>query len=167
MINKWVNTNGGPLVGASENVISNWKGVDGSSSDAAESDYDRACSVIDFLGVVDCGGFPVIVFGDEPLQSAFVHCNDNLVVRWVSCKSYEIANKVLLEVPVQLPQLQEKLSYSQRDNVFKFFDSVFDGAEDREGGEFDLSQGDYILTTELYKEDDQYEFIVHRFKEID
>ncbi|WP_284428237.1 Imm21 family immunity protein [Acidovorax sp. SUPP2522] len=88
MINKWVNTNGGPLVGASENVISSWKGVDGSSSGASESDYDRACSVVDFLGVVDCGGFPVIVFGDEPLQSAFVHCNDNLVVRWVSCKSY-------------------------------------------------------------------------------
>ncbi|WCM98326.1 hypothetical protein M5C96_02345 [Acidovorax sp. GBBC 1281] len=68
---------------------------------------------------------------------------------------------------MQLPQLQEKLSYSQRDNVFKFFDSVFDGAEDREGGEFDLSQGDYVLTTELYKEDGQYEFIVHRFKKID
>ncbi|WP_284428224.1 hypothetical protein, partial [Acidovorax sp. SUPP2522] len=80
---------------------------------------------------------------------------------------YEVANKILLEVPVQLPQLQEKLSYSQRDNVFKFFDSVFDGAEDREGGEFDLSQGDYVLTTELYKEDGQYEFIVHRFKKID
>ncbi|GKS92853.1 Imm21 family immunity protein [Acidovorax sp. SUPP2539] len=168
MINKWINTNGGPLVGASGNVISHWKGVDGSSSSVdAGIDYDRACSIIDFLGVVDCGGFPVVVFGDEPLQSTFVHCNDKLVVRWVSCKSYEVADKVLLEVPEQLPQLQEKLSYSQNDNIFKFFDSFFDGAQGKEEGQFDLAQGDYVLTTELYKDEGQYEFIIHRFKKND
>jgi len=44
----------------------------GSSTAAEQTDYVRACNVVDYVGIIDCGASHVIILGDEPLQSKFI-----------------------------------------------------------------------------------------------
>ena len=44
----WVSSEGGPLILIGKSDLSNWEGIDG-------FDYDRACPVEDYVGVIEVG----------------------------------------------------------------------------------------------------------------
>lgn len=100
----WIDTAGGPLICAAYPVGLNWRGTQASSIDDTQSDYDRACEIADYVGVVSCASSCVLVFGDEPLQTTVVRLSDgNAVVRWISCASENAAQSVLASIPTALP----------------------------------------------------------------
>jgi len=77
---------GGPLVLLLEKHLRLWKGIAGSSSSGGKltTDYDRACAVEDYLGIIQCSHFDVLVLGDEPLRTAwFPHGDAGMFIRWV------------------------------------------------------------------------------------
>ncbi|MFJ3670334.1 Imm21 family immunity protein [Streptomyces sp. NPDC090106] len=90
----WVSSMGGPLIVVPESCISAWGGCteDGSVLGEADGqdDYDRACAVDDWAGVIAVGaeGATALVLADEPAKTCFLP-EEQLFVRWLAADSEE------------------------------------------------------------------------------
>lgn len=94
-----MNTSGGPLVAAAAEYAKSWQGVEGSSIKEEMMDYERACDVNDYLETIPCGDGEALIFGDEPLQSAFFVVDGSLLLaRWVHCDSYDLADSTIKNI---------------------------------------------------------------------
>lgn len=164
MAAKWICSGGGPLLCASPMVMRKWRGTQGSSVGQLESDYDRACGQADYASAISCGQSQVLVLGDEPLQSAFIVYPTGLVViRWVSCISLESAEHAISLLPAKLPEIEEAIHFLLEEDRVEMFDAAWDGKDVVESLSVSLSVGQFAITTELYKADGLFEFLVHRF----
>ncbi|MFF4427511.1 immunity 21 family protein [Streptomyces sp. NPDC001549] len=79
----WVESGGGPLVVVPAEVLTRWEGAD---SEGPESDYDRACAVVGYTGLLAVGPSDALVLGDEPSSTAFLP-EHGVFVRWVAAES--------------------------------------------------------------------------------
>jgi hypothetical protein len=94
----WMEPSGGPLMLIGREVIELWSGIlerqsyfQGESRvstdymDPLETDYGKACSITDYLGVVDIENQKVLVFADEPLPTALVLSSNYevIIAQWV------------------------------------------------------------------------------------
>lgn len=161
----WIGSRGGPLVCASPGVAQFWLGVQGSSVCDIRSDYERACDLIDYADVIECASSQVLVLGDEPLQSALVLRDKAiLVVRWVSCVSIEEAERAISLLPSVLPNIEETKNFRLDGQGLILFDSALAGIDSDPYPSIgqDLEPGLFKVTTERYRSDHAYEFIVHR-----
>ncbi|MFB9310156.1 hypothetical protein BJY17_000391 [Agromyces hippuratus] len=94
----WVGTGGGPLIAVPESVLEAWTGADDEDEDldddddaeAERSDYGRACAVAGYAGVIDVGGTPALVLGDDPAPTTFVS-ERSLFLRRLAADSEEAA----------------------------------------------------------------------------
>lgn len=83
----WVESEGGPLLVAPESELAHWCGSTGDGGSAeAWGDYDRACSVQGYVGLVNVGGQQALVLGDEPATTTYL-ADERLFVRWVAANS--------------------------------------------------------------------------------
>jgi len=79
----WVESEGGPLIVVEESLRNLWGGY-------ANSDYESACEVEDYAGLVSFGETPdsglALVIGDIPAPTAFMEefCS---IVQWISASS--------------------------------------------------------------------------------
>jgi hypothetical protein len=91
----WISTTGGPHLVVPETHAPHWEGVDEPShgravratfrSDPTEpaTDYDRACEVTDWMGVVRVGRGRGVVLGDVPLMAAYYPWRGrHFILRW-------------------------------------------------------------------------------------
>ncbi|MDX3771767.1 MULTISPECIES: Imm21 family immunity protein [unclassified Streptomyces] len=61
----WLETEGGPFIVVPRSALVHWLGTEG--------DYDRACEVMDLVGVLALpDGAEALVLGDEPLSTAYL-----------------------------------------------------------------------------------------------
>ena len=86
---------GGPLIVIPEVVLPFWSGADG---DETSSDYDRACDVDGYIGLVPVGDTRALVLGDEPASTAFLP-EHGTFVRWCAADSED---ELLAGVPAAL-----------------------------------------------------------------
>lgn len=164
MATKWICSGGGPLLCASPTAIRKWRGIQGSSIEQLKSDYDRACEQTDYISAIACGSSQVLVLGDEPLQSAFIqHSTGLIVIRWVSCASTEFAERAILQLPAELPEIEESIQFKLGEDGIEMLDSACDGANSMESLSANASPGKFTISTERYKFDGLFEFLVHRF----
>lgn len=99
---EWITSEGGPLLLLPEKYLDAWEGTDEPSNgrvveaqfrrdpDISATDYDRACDVEDFLGVIDVGEGQGVIFGDEPLMTTWLPStteDGGMFVRWVEAES--------------------------------------------------------------------------------
>jgi hypothetical protein len=80
---EWVESGGGPLILVPEAVLPFWAGADG---DETSSDYDRACEVEGYIGLLPVGDTRALVLGDEPASTAFLP-EHGTFVRWCAADS--------------------------------------------------------------------------------
>ncbi|MEU0784540.1 immunity 21 family protein [Streptomyces sp. NPDC006173] len=92
---EWVESGGGPLIAIPEAVLPFWSGADG---DEMSSDYDRACDVEGFIGLVPVGDSRALVLGDEPASTAYLP-EHGIFVRWSAAESED---ELLAVVPAAL-----------------------------------------------------------------
>ncbi|MFD7679912.1 immunity 21 family protein [Streptomyces sp. NPDC060187] len=92
---EWVESGGGPLIAIPEAVLPFWSGADG---DEMSSDYDRACDVEGFIGLVPVGDSRALVLGDEPASTSYLP-EHGLFVRWSAAESED---ELLAVVPAAL-----------------------------------------------------------------
>ncbi|TLS44014.1 hypothetical protein FE633_22235 [Streptomyces montanus] len=92
---EWVESGGGPLIAIPEGVLPFWTGADG---DELATDYDRACDVDGFIGLLPVGNATALVLGDDPSATAYLPEHDTFV-RWCAAES-EV--EVLAGVPAAL-----------------------------------------------------------------
>ncbi|GGN52309.1 hypothetical protein GCM10011579_009190 [Streptomyces albiflavescens] len=92
---EWVESGGGPLIAIPEVVLPFWSGADG---DDMSSDYDRACDVEGFIGLVPVGDTRALVLGDEPASTSYLP-EHGTFVRWCAAESED---ELLAGVPAAL-----------------------------------------------------------------
>ncbi|MEU5892573.1 MULTISPECIES: immunity 21 family protein [unclassified Streptomyces] len=92
---EWVESGGGPLIAVPETVLPFWAGADG---DELASDYDRACEVDGYVGLLPVGDSAALVLGDEPASTTYLP-DHGIFVRWSAGESEE---RLLAEVPAAL-----------------------------------------------------------------
>lgn len=92
---EWVESGGGPLIAVPETVLPFWAGADG---DETASDYDRACEVDGWVGLLPVGDAAALVLGDEPASTSYLPGHGTFV-RWYAADS---EGELLAEVPAAL-----------------------------------------------------------------
>jgi hypothetical protein len=84
---EWVQSGGGPLIAVPETVLPFWTGADGEEN---ASDYDRACEIDGYLGLLPVGDSAALVLGDQPASTAFLPEHGAFVRLWAAESEDEV-----------------------------------------------------------------------------
>lgn len=118
---EWIESAGGPLVVIPRSVIAEWKGT--------PADYEEACGVEGYLGLLRREWGDVLVLGDEPLRTAIVaRPEGSAIVRWMFAPSAEQLLDVALHANLDGLSAVETLRVGLRDEAYAVFDSGVDGS---------------------------------------
>ena len=138
---EWVESGGGPLIAVPETVLPFWAGADGEEN---ASDYDRACEVDGFVGLLPVGDSAALVLGDEPAATAYLP-EHGTFVRWWAANSED---ELLAGVPAALATADwgQEVHWAVPGPVV-LFDSAFPGGESQrtETLRVELAPGRYAV----------------------
>jgi hypothetical protein len=159
---QWVG-NGGPLIVLPLEIAHHWRGISPplgvavpegwiwGEPDGPVCDYDRACQVDDYVGMVEVGPGLGLVLGDQPLITTFFPSgNGGTLVRWGYAEGEdEVWQAVARAEEANWSQTEYRLQVSQ--GTLLIIDSTHEGSErpPHEGGcnpdwmEFTLPSGQY------------------------
>ncbi|NEA42451.1 Imm21 family immunity protein [Streptomyces sp. SID11385] len=87
----WVASMGGPLVVVPRSAVRGWGGATragflAGEGDGGPDDYDRACEVDGWAGVIGMGAVGALVLADEPAMTCFLP-GRLMFVRWLAADS--------------------------------------------------------------------------------
>ncbi len=155
---RWISSEGGPLILIGKNSLLNWKGAEG-------GDYERACSVDDYAGIITVAGSHALILGDEPCQTAVYEAESLglLIVRWQWAESEASVQSVVERLSIEdFKDPEEEIDYKVDDNSLLLFDSVLSG-KDAEGLSVTLAGSNYLVSTICYTPNDETSLILHKF----
>ena len=153
------------------NKLKDWKGIgeEFPSPEGVVSDYDRACEVDDYLGLVKVNGdYDALVLGVEPMGTAWLNiAKMGIIVRWEFGETEE-----------EIEHLVENMSLDkswEKSGVFlEFFSKelvVFDAAADftclDDQLDVEIEPSKYEMETAFYKPNNLTSLVLHRFKSIE
>ena len=174
---KWIASEGGPLLLVQRPFLSKWEGCNPpsggrivkatsqASGAAVATDYDRACDINDYLGILSVGEGIGVVLGDEPAQTAWLPKNDGchaILVRWIYADDEDSLLSQMGNIPDSVwgkPQIAVELS---ADPVM-LFDAALSGADLDERLEVSLPPGQYRVDTACYEPLESISVVLHRF----
>lgn len=172
---KWIGTTGGPILVVPEKHAPHWEGVSEPShgrvvrskhhfdKDGPATDYDRACDIDGYIGVLKVGRGRGIVLNDCPFLTAHHSLGGrHFLIRW----SYAPGEKELLEFfasKVDRLTVAEEVEFRHPGGRMVLCDSS-DTPRDWMGdhAEFDLAAGAYRVTASCIEEG-ECGVIVHEF----
>jgi hypothetical protein len=158
---RWISSAGGPLVLLPKVSLPRWQGTSG-----VPSDYDVACGVEGYLGVIEKAGYSLLVLGDEPLQTAVSRLNGKpCLVRWVYAPSPGAAETaVAAMLPVHLRGPLESVTLRIEGSPLVLMDAGATGEHPGDTLELELEPGAYrVHVYELAPAQDM-KFLVHEFE---
>ncbi|MFI9104331.1 Imm21 family immunity protein [Streptomyces fildesensis] len=155
----WLETEGGPFVVVPRAALPHWSGTEG--------DYDRACEVMDFVGVLALpDGAEALVLGDEPLSTAYVP-DYRVLVRWCYAERGEgVADIIRAGLPAAEWEEGPVLSTT---GELVMFDAAYFGTEVgtlADSAALELGAGRYRVDSASIEPDHLTSFRVHRFIEL-
>jgi len=156
---QWISSDGGPLILVGRSALSKWLGID-------SADYERACLVEEYVGVLDVGRSKAIALGDEPGQtSSFVDDSENiLLVRWVYAENDASVSAHLKHLPRDVFDTQsEEIKFHASENRYFLFDSAENGTS-AVGLVLTLPATNYLIKTIAYKPDAKTSLLLHKFE---
>ena len=156
---QWISSDGGPLILIGQSALSQWLGID-------SADYERACLVEDYVGVLDVGGSQAIVLGDEPCQtSSFIDDTENVfLIRWVYADNDASIYAHLNQLPKNVfDTTAEELKFRASEKRYFLFDSTENG-KSAVGLVLTLVATNYVIKTVLYKPDANTSLVLHKFE---
>ena len=156
----WLESNGGPLVVLEDRLLGSWTGIgEGDGRRGSGTDYDRACAVTDWIGVVESGEGVALVLAGEPTPTRVLNARETLLIRWIhGPEGWDPGDPDLLldqdwrrsavwavESPIQVMQ-----------------DAAFAGLdEDTEKARMQVAPGQYEVLTAEYRPDPQVWMVLH------
>lgn len=135
--NEWIASGGGPLLVLPIAALPYWNGADDPdsgvipSAEGKESDYTRACSVHDWIGVIPVGPADGLVLADEPLDTRWWKpdmSGPTYLVRWV----YGDSSVSVLEALAELSKAQFEptgVLFENGSDRVVLFDSAMPGTD--------------------------------------
>ena len=174
---RWISSEGGPLLLLEEEQLSKWGGVidlmtgppakTSYSPGGKPTDYDRACSVEWYVGLIDIGTEHCVVLGGEPLQTAWMPCraaSGGMVIRWVFGESENEFLSWIDKVPGAI--FRPDGSFVVKGPRLLLFDSAVAGRNVKKRPEeylsIEMEPGVYEIETAIYQPDARTSMVVHR-----
>ncbi|RCS43244.1 hypothetical protein DTL42_18990 [Bremerella cremea] len=162
---RWFNTAGGPFVILPIEILPTWGGFEESSfAGFASPDYDEACQILDFVGVISNGRDSALVLADEPHQTAIrVTSSGILLIRWIHAASESKVLDAIQEIGENSFVLDKYLDIRSSEMVM--FDSAIPGSSVNvdDWGRFSLSMGRNVIETVEYSGEETC-IILHRIR---
>ncbi|WP_410815531.1 Imm21 family immunity protein [Micromonospora sp. 050-3] len=147
----WVDSGGGPLIVVPTTALGEWKGASDHDDDSW-GDYDRACDVDGYVGVLDVGADQALVLADEPASTTYLP-DRRIFVRWLYAVSEA---EVIRLVPraVEIADWEDAGTWTTSGPA-ELFDSGYtgDGLEHTTHLTVDLARGTYLIRTALVQPD--------------
>jgi hypothetical protein len=175
----WVESAGGPLLVVPEDLVAFWEGIRQPPSfrvveaefrwteGGTATDYDRACDIQDYVGVIPVGPGQAIVLADEPLPTTWISGPDNpagYIVRWVHAPDDESVLRALQELPIGAPWFPGP-EFRHDGGRLVVFDSAAPGDDQAVSRlVLELPGGDYELETLRYQPDEDVRLLIHRLR---
>jgi hypothetical protein len=176
---KWIVSGGGPLIFMDQCFLQSWAGdsdvwqgkeaLDSLTYRVNMSDYDRACQVSDYLGVVNIGDGIGLVLGDEPMPTAWIAGisveGGGVIVRGGSSIGEDWLHEIISGIPEE--SFDEGYSFAIISGRAVLFDSGCPGSDpDCLGTDclllIELEAGRYNVQTANYVNAQGIWLVVHR-----
>jgi hypothetical protein len=174
---KWACSEGGPLLLLGLEGIESWGGYeaplsfDGADIPGADaaicSDYDRACGVTGYLGIIDVGARQGIVLADEPLATTWIPFpagTGGMLVRWMFAQNEAALLNSLESLPDSVFR-SENVHFLVDKPPLVLFDSALPGHSVIGSGEYlivAIDPGKYSIETAIYSPNERTGSILHR-----
>lgn len=177
LVRQWIDCNS-PLLLVAKEHLSAWQGIDvpsngrkvvaqfRSNRGGPATDYDRACDVDDYVGVIDVGNGKGIVLGDEPLMTTSEPVSDGgLLIRWVYAESENELIAAVDKLPAEAYEDSGISFIVDGPSLVLFAASEPGDVQIFSRIEINISPGYYRVSTGKY-EDDKTSFISHRLRRV-
>lgn len=162
---KWLESAGGPLLLLEEHLLAHWHGAFSKSTQISTTDYDRACNIDDYIGIIEVGSGYGIVLGEEPFSTAWLQLpnpHNSFLVRWVFAENEAAVIDALSELQeTKWKKTGAKIQFSNGKLVL--FDSACKGTNIDDNLQIEISKGQYEVETLNYEPNEQTSIILHRF----
>ncbi len=172
----WVNTTGGPHLVIPERYASAWEGgvapANGRVVEAAfrcnpegpATDYDRACDVRGWLGVIPVGrGQALVLSGDNTQATYYRWGRGHFLLRWLYAESETKLLDHFHDVQARLP-VEEAAGFWHPGGMVYLMDSTdLPGRWLVEHTDFQLPRGRYRVLTSHSETEETY-IIIHRLQ---
>ena len=156
----WVNTTGGPHLVIPERYAPAWEGCFAPTGgrtveatfrynpDGPATDYDRACDVAGWLGVIPVGRGQGLVLGGDPTQAAYYRWGrGHFILRWLYAESEAELLDHFHDVQARLPVEEEAVFRHPGGKVFLMDSTDVPGRWLVQHTEFALPRGGYRVQT--------------------
>jgi hypothetical protein len=132
------------------------------------TDYDRACDVEDWLGLINVGEGKAIVLGGDETATTWldlIESQEGMLIRWIYADSDEdIINRA--KTLHNEPGKEEVFEFKVGNSDLILFPAAESGSyKVSPRMKFNLSNGTYKISTIEY-EDEQTSVVCHRFRKI-
>jgi hypothetical protein len=173
----WVSGDGGPLILMEQKYLANWEGCDEPSNGRVieansrwglevATDYDLACDVEDYLGLINVGKGKALVFGGDELATTWFPLLENhegILIRW----NYGNSESEVIDFAESLADEVEKnetIEFSVENSELALFVAAESGNDKVYPRlNFNLSSGTYKVST-IEREDEQTSIICHHLR---
>lgn len=164
---KWINSAGGPLILMEKNLLIKWNGINELKTNSnQQTDYERACEVEDYVGLIDLDSEKALVLGDMPMETTWLQAdeNDGIIVCWNYADSRELVHGILETISFNQNWEDTKIEMTFKTSEIILFDSAFshDFFIEEESLKLNLNPGKYIIQTHFYEPDPKTSLVLHR-----
>lgn len=160
---RWIESDG-PLLLIPRSVVPHWGGGQ-SSEHGRGDDYDAACAVEGYVGVIERNGAPVVVVTGEPLPTTAVRLGSaTALVRWEYAPSEEEASNLLRQL--RAPDAYESEWYADfvsNEREWFLMSAVEDGRKPGVLIPVELEPGAYRVQVRQWSPTDDAAFLVYDF----
>lgn len=170
---KWIKSEGGPLICVEKEMATLWQGVHGSSASGhatteIPSDYDRACAVTGYLGMVDMPRRRALILGDMPLETT-VWCPSSgfpLILRlFYIDDGVDLLQLLKAHGSLDFTNPIESIDCEFESGQMVIFDSAVPGhLEGHARLTFDVRPGSYRILTKVFAPDSRTSVLIHKFQ---
>ena len=160
----WLESAGGPLLLLEESLLTLWHGCFSNSQDTP-TDYERACNVDDYIGVIGVDSGHGIVLGEEPFSTAWwpsAELGNGFLVRWVFAGNEAAVTHALKDLS-NTAWRRLGVGFQVSNGKLILFDAACSGSDIDERLVIEIPKGWYAAETLHYEPDEQTSLILHRF----
>ena len=112
----WLENYGSPFIIMEKANFKYWDSI---------NDYEKICSVKDFIGTIKLQNINILVLGDESMPLKII-CKDNaiLIVRWVYAPNKKKVEDVIKTINFMTLPIIENFTMNWKSTELIFFDSI-------------------------------------------
>jgi hypothetical protein len=170
---RWIKSAGGPLICVEKQWACLWSGVFGNSASSdsintALNDYDRACALSDYVGILELHQKHAIILGDMPLETTVLCLSSGLPL---------VVRAFYMDPGVDLPKLFaaygnlsfgdsiESIDFEIESGHMVIFDSAVPGGQEYDDSlSFEIASGQYRILTKAFELDSLTSVLIHKFE---